>query len=95
MTGSLTSRPETYDEVLRLSQEHVARSRLEPGCLSHDVHVDVADPLRLVFLERWVDRDALLAHFDVAASQQFVRDVRDLVAAPPTLDLYRAEPLSL
>jgi quinol monooxygenase YgiN len=95
VTGSLTARAETYDEVLRLSREHVQRSRLEPGCLSHDVHVDVDDPHRLVFLERWADHDALLAHFAVAASQQFVRDVGPLVASPPTLELYQAEPLSV
>ena len=71
------------------------RSRLEPGCLSHDVHIDADDPHRLVFLERWADRDALLAHFAVPASQQFVRDVGPLVASPPTIELYQAEPLSL
>ena len=43
--------PETLPEVLRLSLEHVNRSRLEPGCLLHSVHRDVEDPNRVVFLE--------------------------------------------
>ena len=34
---------------------HVRRSRTEPGCLFHAVHRDVEEPLRLVFVERWVD----------------------------------------
>ena len=95
MTGSVTARADTYDEVLRLSREHVQRSRLEAGCLSHDVHVDVDDPLRLVFVERWANRDALLAHFAVPASQEFVRQLAPLGAAPATLDVYEAEPLQL
>ena len=43
------------------------RSRKEPGCISHAVHVDCENPLRLVFVEQWADRAALLAHFAVPA----------------------------
>ena len=60
VTGSIQARPERIDELLALSLEHVRRSRTEPGCLSHAVHSDVEDPLRLVFVEEWADRAALL-----------------------------------
>ena len=63
VTGSVTAEPDTFDEVLRLSLEHVHRSRKEPGCISHAVHVDCENPQKLVFLEQWADRAALLAHF--------------------------------
>ena len=66
VTGSVTAREDSFDEILRLSQEHVNRSRAEPGCIAHAVHVDCENPLRLVFFERWADRDALLKHFCVA-----------------------------
>ena len=36
-TGSVLARPDTFDEVFRLSLEHVERSRLELGCVSHAV----------------------------------------------------------
>ena len=94
VTGSVQARPETLDEVLRLSLEHVRRSRLEPGCLLHSVHRDVEDPQRLVFLEHWLDRDALRAHFRVPASGAFATALGELAATPPTLDIYRAEPVS-
>ena len=94
VTGSVQARPETFDEVLRLSLQHVHRSRLEPGCLLHSVHRDVEEPQRLVFLEHWADRDALTAHFRVPASGAFARALGELAAAPPTMDIYRAEPLS-
>jgi quinol monooxygenase YgiN len=72
VTGSVTARPETFDEVKRLSLEHTRRSRTEPGCISHAVHVDCENPLRLVFIEQWADRAALAAHFAVPASRDFV-----------------------
>jgi quinol monooxygenase YgiN len=95
VTGSVKARPETLAEVLRLSLEHVRRSRLEPGCLLHSVHRDVEDPNRLVFIEHWADRDALVAHFGVPASREFAKSIGDLAAEPPTLDIYGADPLEL
>ncbi len=95
VTGSVKARPEKLAEMLRLSLEHVRRSRLEPGCLLHSVHHDAEDPNRLVFLEHWADRDALVAHFAVPASGVFAKTMRDLAAEPPTLDIYDAKPLAL
>ena len=44
VTGSAQVRAEAIDEALRLSLEHVHRSRTEPGCLLHSVHRDVEAP---------------------------------------------------
>ncbi len=90
VTGSVTARADSFDEVRKLSLEHVRRSRTEPGCISHAVHIDCENPLRLVFFEQWADRDALLAHFAVPASQDFVRALQSLAAAATTIELYDA-----
>ena len=90
VTGSVTARHETFDEVRRLSLEHVHRSRTESGCISHAVHVDCENSLRLVFIEQWVDRAALAAHFVVPASREFVRSLQSLAAAETTIELYDA-----
>jgi quinol monooxygenase YgiN len=71
VTGSVTTRPETFEEVRKLSLVHVHRSHTEPGCISHAVHIDCENPLRLVFTERWADRAALAAHFAVPRLAQF------------------------
>ena len=92
VTGSVLSRPESLDEVLRLSLEHVRRSRLEPGCVSHAVHQDVEDPLRVVFLEEWEDLDALRAHFGVPASLTFVTALGPLAVEPPEMNIFEATP---
>ena len=89
VTGSVVAREDSFDEVCRLSLEHVRRSRAEPGCVSHAVHVDCEDPLRLVFVEQWADRPSLMAHFAVSASREFVRALQPLAGAT-TIELYDA-----
>jgi quinol monooxygenase YgiN len=90
VTGSVTARQDSFDEVRRLSLEHVHRSRQEPGCISHAVHIDCENPLRLVFIEQWADRAALSAHFAVPASRDFVRALQPLAAAATTIEIYDA-----
>jgi len=95
VTGAIKARLDTLDELRRLSVEHVARSRSEPGCLEHGVAVDANDGLRLVFFERWSDRDALLTHFRMPASREFAKQVAQLAARPPDLSTYEASELAL
>ena len=93
VTGHVLTKPDTVEQALTLSLEHVRRSRLEPGCLLHTVHRDVEEPLRLVFLEHWEDEAALRAHFAVPASNGFVRELVVLAAEPPVMRIYRARPI--
>ena len=90
VTGSVTARADSFDEVRKLSLEHVRRSRTEPGCISHAVHIDCEDPLKLVFFEQWADRAALLTHFAVPASRNFVKQLQSLAAAATTIEIYDA-----
>ena len=94
VTGTILARPETWDELKRLSLEHTRRSRTEPGCISHDVHVDCENPLRIAFTERWADAAALKAHFLVPASGAFVQQAAKLAAGAPDLFIFDAKELS-
>ena len=95
VTGAIVARDDTFDRLLAVAREHVERSRTEPGCLSHAVHRDVENPLRLVFVEEWASREALKTHFAVPGSREFVETIRSLVAEPPTLDVYAATKIEL
>ena len=95
VTGTVLGTPATIDELIRSSLEHVRRSRLEPGCIAHAVHRDVEDPLRLVFVEQWSDKEALLADFAVPASGAFVQAAGKLAAEPPAMDIFEASPTRL
>ena len=95
VTGVIQARLDTLDELRRLSLEHVARSRAEPGCLEHGVAIDGNDGLRLVFFERWAGRESLLAHFKEPASREFAREAARLAAHPPELTAYEASEMTL
>lgn len=95
VTGAVRAQPDHLAEVLRLSLEHVHRSRAEPGCLLHTVHQDVEDPNRVVFLEHWSDRAALAAHFAVPASLELVTALAELADGPTELAVYRADPVRI
>ena len=94
VTGSVEARLDSFDRVLELSLAHVRRSRTEPGCVLHSVLRDVEQPLRLVFLEQWVDADALHAHFRVPASGEFVAQLAALAARPPEMAIFDVQPSS-
>ena len=69
--GSVIAQRGCISEALALSQEHVLRSRAEPGCIAHAVHQDSENPQRLVFVEQWASQAALWEHFKVPASRSF------------------------
>ena len=88
VTGEIVARPDTFEEALALSLEHVERSRLEPGCLRHGAHVDAENPMRIFFFELWADAAALKAHFAVPASRDFSRAAARLAARTPSIQIY-------
>lgn len=90
VTGSFVAKQGQLADALAPSIEHVHRSRTEPGCISHAVHQDAENPRRLVFVEEWVDRAALAAHFALPESRAFARAVCALAVAVPTINVYDA-----
>jgi quinol monooxygenase YgiN len=95
VTGSFIAKEGHFDEALAVSLEHVRRSRLENGCLSHSVQQDVENPLRLVFFEEWADRAALTAHFALPASRAFVKAVTKLAIEAPEISVFEAEIINI
>lgn len=93
--GHVTAREDSIDELLRISIEHVERSRAEPGCITHEVGRDAQNPLRLTFVERWSDMAALQVHFGVQASRDFGKAVAHGAAEAPTLSVYQADEIDL
>jgi quinol monooxygenase YgiN len=91
VTGSILAREDTFDDVLRSCLEHVERSRAEPGCISHDVHVDCQNPMRLFFFERWADEAALRTHFAVEGSRTFVKSLKGRIVETTGTQIYRTE----
>lgn len=93
--GSVVAREGRLDEALALSQEHVARSRAEPGCIAHAVHRDTENTRRLVFVEEWQDLPALYQHFQVPASRGFAKALSALAESPPDMSIYESSKVAL
>ncbi len=92
--GSVISSQETHAQISQLSREHVARSRAEPGCIAHNVHIDLEDENRFVFVEYWTDMTALMTHFSVPESREFADALTQLSSTPPDLKIYSSEEIS-
>ena len=85
-------RPGTPADALRISREHVERSRVEPGCIRHDVLIDPTEPDRMMFVECWADRAALDAHFAVPESIEFARALGEMAAEPAKVQILPIAP---
>jgi quinol monooxygenase YgiN len=92
--GSVVAREGCVPQALALSRAHIKRSRAEPGCIAHAVHLDAENPLRLVFVEQLASQEALWAHFKVPASRSFAKSVAALAMEEPTLTIYDASPIT-
>ena len=93
--GSIVARVGRANEALSLSQEHVARSRAEPGCVAHSVHQDTENSSRLVFVEQWASQAALWEHFRVPASRAFAKALAALAQEEPSIAIYEATQVQL
>jgi quinol monooxygenase YgiN len=91
--GSIVVEQGRVDEALKISQQHVDRSRTEPGCISHGVHIDAENLQRLVFVEEWEDMDALSQHFRVAASIDFIKDIEAMATEAAVMSIFDATPM--
>ncbi|RYY22390.1 MAG: antibiotic biosynthesis monooxygenase [Sphingomonadales bacterium] len=94
ITGHVILNLEHRERIIALGAEHSARSRGEAGCLGHRCHVDVEQPDRLVFVEKWADIAAVRAHFAVPAPSTFVAEMRVLSPQPPVIRIYAAEDIT-
>lgn len=95
ISASFTVPVERRAEIIALCAGHSARSRAEPGCLSHHIHADCEDSYRLFYYEEWQDEAAVAAHFAVPESGLFVKRLTALVGERPAIGIYRAEAVSV
>jgi quinol monooxygenase YgiN len=77
--ATLDVKPGMEGEVMRATMPLIAATRDEEGCISYEVAADIANPGRLVFVERWESQDDLEAHFAGAYRAAFSDAVRQFV----------------
>lgn len=70
---------EHIEKVKPLYSELVAKTKQEIGCIAYDLFVDQNNPGHFIFIEEWIDQNALNAH---CQSEHFSRLV-------PIIDSYQ------
>lgn len=67
--------PDKIDEVLPLYQALVEKTKAEAGCIAYDLYHDHKQKGHFVFIEEWVDREALDLHVQSEHFQQLVPQI--------------------
>jgi quinol monooxygenase YgiN len=93
IAGYAIASEENLAEMMRISLEHVRRSRSEDGCIEHGVYVDAENPLKLHFFERWADEAAVRKHFAVPESRAFAKQLRAMAADAGKMHVFTASPV--
>jgi quinol monooxygenase YgiN len=85
-----TARPETIDDVRRILLELIEPSRAEPGCLKYELFQNADAPADFTFMEAFASDEALKAHAAAPYISGLAARLKDLVARPSEVRLYRA-----
>jgi quinol monooxygenase YgiN len=91
ITGNVEITESHLGDALALCLKHVAQSRTEKGCISHNLTQDVGHPCKLFFFERWQDDASVQAHFALESSQQFVKRLSAMCVSAPVLEIFQSE----
>ncbi|MDH6265707.1 quinol monooxygenase YgiN [Rhizobium sp. SG_E_25_P2] len=59
----LETEPSETARVIAAADPLISATQAEAGCISYELHADVRQPNRLVFVETWESRDHLEDHF--------------------------------
>lgn len=65
VVATMHIKPEMREQVLAAARIAIAETLKENGCQSYDMHASVTDPNKLVFVERWDNRDCLTSHMNM------------------------------
>lgn len=90
VTGDIVAAPGHFDALFAAARAHSGRSRIEPGCLSHDCFRDPDNPDRIVFVERWADDAVLKAHFATPGIATLLAAFADHADERGTMQVYAA-----
>ena len=75
IVATLAVQPAHRAELLAVFRNLVAKSRAEAGNLRYDLHQDLQNANRLVFVETWQDQAAVDSHNASAHFQNFLQAI--------------------
>ncbi len=90
VVASFQAKPGSEGAVQDALRSVIEQTHLEEGCRTYALHVDNADPTKMVIIERWDDQAALNAHFTQPYMAALGEAAGSLLAAPPSIAMTTA-----
>ncbi|WP_255491321.1 MULTISPECIES: putative quinol monooxygenase [unclassified Dysgonomonas] len=71
IVATMTVAPEYRTELMPIFDKMIKASRAEEGCIFYDLHEDINDSTKLIFLEEWKSQDAINIHNNSAHMKEY------------------------
>lgn len=75
----MTVKPEGMNDIMPIFQAVVQGSQQEEGCISYNLHQDIADSTKFVMLEEWVSQEAINYHNTTEHYKAFKEASKDMI----------------
>jgi quinol monooxygenase YgiN len=86
--GRVRCEPDRRVELIGLLTDMQDESRREDGCIRYGFFAAVEDPLGLIAVEEWRDREALDRHFAQPHLHEFSRRLLEIVPERPEVAIH-------
>ena len=87
--AQIKARPGREENLKQLALGLVEPTRKEAGCISYDLHEDVANKASFMFYENWESKFALDEHIQTPGLQNFKAQAGDLLAEPLNVTIWK------
>ena len=89
--GTIPLKSDSRDQALDLARTMVEFTRAEDGCISYDFYIALSDPNTLMLFQEWETMEALMAHFQTAHMDDFLKQLPELVDGEITTKRYAVQ----
>ena len=92
--AKMTVKPGKKDEIFAWAQDLITATRAEEKCISYELLDDPYDDSRCSFVEKWLDKEALVQHLKTPHINVWRQKSVDLLAANTDIQLYQSEEIA-
>ncbi|MEN8700464.1 putative quinol monooxygenase [Bacillus infantis] len=89
----ITVDPAKRDVFLEKTKEVIKGSQAEEGNISYDLFESAGKENSFVMLEKWKDKEAVRLHGETAHFQNYMQEMKEVLAAPLKAERFEAEEL--
>lgn len=87
--AQIKAKPGREENLKQLALGLVEPTRKEAGCISYDLHVDIANKASFMFYENWESKVVLDEHIQTPHLQNFKAKAGDLLAEPLNVTIWK------